>query len=164
MQLELPETGLLYLAGMAADPRRLLALNATVEEVELDEFVQWPRERFRRPLPSPLAEPLELFAVESAPAAMRRQLDKAALAEAIAARFRGQRVTWGEVLRSLVATDVLPDDPSRALRVLRRSGRALCRSLRELAVQIDFPQEPVVTRPRRTQPPSLFPTFRAGDG
>lgn len=143
MELELPDAGPLHLSCLASDPRRLLALNAAVEELEIDDFVCWPGERFRREPPPPLAEALELFAVEAAPATIRRQLDEVALAEVIAARFRGQRVSWGEVLLSLLDSDVLPDDPVRALRVLRRSGRAVYRSLRDVSVEVSFPEEPI---------------------
>lgn len=143
MELDLPDTGSLHLACVASDPRRLLALNAAVEELELDGFVCWAGERFRREPPPPLAEALELFAVEAAPAAMRRQLDDTALAQVIAARFLGQRLSWGEVLRGLVDTDVLPDDPVRAIGALRRSGRAAYRTLRDMSAEVSFPAEPI---------------------
>jgi hypothetical protein len=132
-ELDLQGTGTLHLFGLASNPRRLLAMNAAVEELELDDFVRWPGERFRLAPPTPLAEALELFPGATAPTSVRRHLNEAALAEMIASRFLGKRVTWDEILRNLLDTDVLPDDPIRALRLLRRSGRALCRSLRELA-------------------------------
>jgi hypothetical protein len=150
--LRLPQGASLYLFCMTCNPMRALALHGVLERMGMDEQVRWPAERFRRPRPAPppVAETLDFFpaAGTTASSTSERELDENALADAIGSHFLGGTVSLGDVVRELLATDVLLDDVRRALRLLRREGRALYRSLKTADAEITFPALPLVPRSR----------------
>lgn len=137
VELRLADPEPMFLIGISEDPRRLLAMNAALEELELDDHVRWTGRRFRHAPPPPLAEPLDLFGLKPAPEA-RRVLDEAALASEIRSRFAGQELTWGEVLADLLLSDLLPDDAVQAMRALRKIKRAAYRSLKPIDAEVVF--------------------------
>lgn len=152
VELELTAGVSLRLFCMTSDPMRALALNSALEEAGLDAQVRWPEKRFRRilPAPPPLAEALDFFygAGVSPPKPPVRELDEKLLADVIDSRFVGRMVPLGDVVRELLGTDVFPDDVRRALRLLRRDGRALYRSLKASDAEIAFPAVPLGPRAR----------------
>ena len=152
--LDLPDSGTVYLFCLSADPERALALNAVLESMGLDVNVRWRAERYRRDQPRELvvAEPLELFADEvSSPASLAcRQLDEVALAEAIAARYVGHTVSLETVVGDLLDTDVLPSDIHQTIRLLRRTGRAVYRTLKHKGAKIAFPATPLLSPTHRS--------------
>lgn len=159
--LGLEEGASLYLFCMTGDPMRALALNGVLQELALDEQVHWPAERFRGPrvAPPPVAETLDFFSGVRPTASTRpeRELDENALAGTLGSHFRGRTVSLADVARELLATDVLPDDIRRALRLLRRDGRALYRSLKSADAEIAFPAVPLIPRSRaRSATPDIL--------
>ncbi|CAN5874804.1 hypothetical protein BH20GEM3_BH20GEM3_15510 [soil metagenome] len=159
--LGLDEGASLYLFCMTGDPLRALALNEVLGELALDEQVHWPAERFRhtRVAAPPVAETLDFFSGVRPPASTipQRELDENALADALGSRFVGRTVPLGDVAREMVSTDVFADDIRRALRLLRRDGRALYRSLKTADAEIAFPALPLAPRgpTRRVAPDTL---------
>lgn len=143
------EGAALHLFQVSADPALALALNAAVREAALEDRAPALAGRAAPLLPEPVGEPevLELFAPEEmgvSPARGReRAVDAAAVAESLAARFAGRRAPFREVLRELADTDLGADDVRRAMSLLKRSGRAVFRSLADDDAEVAFPETPV---------------------
>lgn len=91
---------------------------------------------------------LDLFP-EDAPASERPRVDVNALAGSIASKHPGQSVTWGDLQRRFAAADVTPDDLKRALAMLKRSGRAVYRTIKSDDDVIEFPAQPAPPAPRK---------------
>jgi hypothetical protein len=102
---------------------------------------------------------LELFApaethAGAAPASAPGDLpvDVIALAERIAAHFRGSTVAYRDVIAWLASTDVTLDEARRAMAVLKRTGLAAYRSLADDIAEVSFPVTPAPRRPPQRRP------------
>jgi hypothetical protein len=105
-----------------------------------------PAAQPRKTEPAPVAEVLDLFGEQFAPAETPEYVlpDPAVLAAAVEARFAGSTVTWSEILRAFAATDATPAELKAALAVLRRGRRATYKALKTDDDAVGFPAEPVV--------------------
>lgn len=150
VELALPGDAALHLFHLAADPAGALALNDAVRAVGVED-----RRPERAGTAAPLvAEPegepavLELFGAEemrgSHPAPRReRVVDVVALADRIASDLVGRTVAYREVLHTLAEGDAGAEEVRRAMALLKRSGRAVYRSLADDDAPVDFPATPV---------------------
>ena len=142
-----------HLFLVTADPALALAMNGAVRGAGLTNATP-PAEEFAAP-PEPEAgreeaAVLDLFPEDlPPPEPPRPQVDPAAVAEAVAARFAGRKVEWREVLLAFTATDLAPDDLRKALAHLKRAGRARYAVLRDEDAAIDFPATPIPPSPKR---------------
>jgi three-Cys-motif partner protein len=146
VSLKFPTGEALYLFCITGEPERALALNIVLDELGLDELASWDSGRFRHPhsAPVPAAETLDFFSDgRLVPDSPGRELDQVALADTLARRYASRTATLREIMRDLLLTDVLPEDVRRTLRLLRRSGHALFRSLKAADVEVRFPSEPL---------------------
>lgn len=150
VELALPGDAVLHLFHLASDPAGALALNDAVRAVGVEDR-RPERAGTAAPLvPEPEGEPavLELFGAEemrgSRPAPRReRVVDLAALADRIASDLVGRTVPYRDVLAGLADGDAGADEVRRAVALLRRSGRAVYRSLADDDALVDFPATPV---------------------
>ena len=99
-----------------------------------------------------VAEALELFGpgTPSTPPPPEREANAPELATLIASRYLGSSVPLRIITGDLVNTDLFPDDIRAALRLLRKTGHAAYRSLRDPDALVSFPETPkVLTSNRR---------------
>lgn len=150
VELALPGDAVLHLFHLAADPASALALNDAVRAVGVED-----RRPERAGTAAPLvAEPegepavLELFGAEEMrgsrpPPKRERVVDVAALADRIASDLVGRTVAYRDVLHALADGDAGAEEVRRAMALLKRSGRAVYRSLADDDAPVDFPTTPV---------------------
>jgi hypothetical protein len=146
----------LQLFHVTGDPAHALALNGVLREMRLDDSGDDASSR-RAPRLAPTeaqATVLELFAQDEMRGAGGSDgadlpVDVAALADAIAAEFRGRTVSYRHVLAWLTATDATADEARRAMALLKRTGRAAYRSIADDTAEISFPTTPTSPAARK---------------
>lgn len=148
-----------HLLLVAGDARGALELNRALFQTRCAGALPWPAEGGDELVRYPPGVELALFgdgAASQGQGRRERVVDRLLLAHSLAERFAGRSPTLEQVLRSVVDTDLLPEDVRQALLDLRRDGRALFRSLASPTVEIAFPRaggrRPPAPRSRRRGP------------
>lgn len=147
---------LLHLFQLAPDPARPLAMNGVLRAASVHDAApdRAGTRAARIPRPAAESEILELFSPDVvAPQVWAPQpVDAAAVADVIAARFAGRTVPFRAILIALADTDLVADEVRSAMAVLKRSGRAVFRSLADDTAAVIFPKVPVPPAAKRSAP------------
>ncbi|HEX2210637.1 MAG TPA: hypothetical protein VHG93_23350 [Longimicrobium sp.] len=102
--------------------------------------------------PEPAAAVLDLFALAPEPEPEPGGPDLAAFADELHARHVGARVPVREVLAGVADSGLTPEQVRTALALLKRAGRAACRSLDADGAEVEFLAQPRVSAPRPRKP------------
>jgi three-Cys-motif partner protein len=156
----------LHLFHASPDPSHALGFNAVLREMRVEDTGESGSSR-RAPRLAPTEAQktvLELFPADgvgggSRPGDADLPADVAALADGIASEFRGRTVAYRAVLAWLTSMDVTADEARRSMALLKRSGRAVYRSLADDTAEVAFPTSPVLPTTRR---PRMPPADEAG--
>jgi three-Cys-motif partner protein len=147
---------LLHLFQLAPDPARTLAMNGVLRAASVHDSApdRAGTRAARIPRPAAESEVLELFSADvvAPPAAAPQPVDVAAVADVVAARFAGRTVPFRAILIALADTDLVADEVRGAMAVLKRSGRAVFRSLADDTAAVIFPKVPVPPAAKRRAP------------
>jgi hypothetical protein len=151
------EGGTLQLVLTTREPERVLLLNRILFDLRNEGVLPWPPPddpwvRLENPgvldlFPAGDTSSTEPAAAQSGPRV--RVVDLAAAANQMADRFGSRTTSLREVMRSLVGTELFPEEVRQVLRLLRRERRAWYTSLRSGDDPVRFGSREAEPAPRR---------------